>query len=177
MSKNTFLIRRMEWVPVEYEYTVKAETLKDAVEKLESDDQETLDTRYRLSVNNDAEPTEVDERQYWKAETENGTFEMLGYHSGFQNMEAKADPSVIHECPEHLTYMFSVVKDNSRSSSPIERGNYDFVSECIKEYLSSLESSDLPEDLEAALERIKALKPGEEDWNGRITVCCLFVVY
>lgn len=83
-SAKTFLIRRIEWVPVKYEYTVKAETLKEAVEKLDSGDQETLETRFRISVNNEAEPTEVDEQAYWEAETENGTFEQLGYHSDFQ---------------------------------------------------------------------------------------------
>jgi len=81
------------------------------------------------------------------------------------------------QCPDHLTHVFEVIKDNSRSSSPVERGNYDFVSTCIKDYLSSMESSDLPEDLEEALDRIKGLKPGEEDWNGQITVRCLFVAY
>lgn len=85
--------------------------------------------------------------------------------------------------PTHLSYMFEVVKDNTRENSPRENGNFDFVKKEVEKVYDHLYSfdpfSDIadPEAFEKMLDRVKSMKPGDDDTFEWITVRCLYLVY
>ncbi len=59
-------IRRIEHIPVMFDYSIEnISSIDKAVKRLLEDDESILDTRYKISVNTDAESTEIDEFDCW----------------------------------------------------------------------------------------------------------------